>query len=73
MTPNDPAENFAGSYPAGSPLKKEKHAIMKKKRAAQLLLAACGLAFLVLGVAQGGYQTTMAKAVRICMECIGIG
>ena len=46
---------------------------MKKKRAAQLLLAACGLAFLVLGVALGGYQTTMAKAVRICMECIGIG
>ena len=46
---------------------------MKKKRAAQLLLAACGLASLVLGVAQGGYQTTMAKAVRICMECIGIG
>lgn len=59
--------------PGGLPLKKEKHAIMNKKRAAQLLLAVCGLAFLVLGVAQGGYQTTMAKAVRICMECIGIG
>mgnify|MGYP000255635957 CR=1 FL=1 len=46
---------------------------MKKKRAAQLLLGACGLAFLALGVAQGGYQTTMAKAIRICLECIGIG
>ena len=46
---------------------------MTKQRAAQLALAVCGLAFLILGAAQGGYQSTMAKAVRICMECIGIG
>ena len=46
---------------------------MTKQRAAQLALAVCGLAFLILGAAQGGYQTTLAKAVRICMECIGIG
>ncbi len=46
---------------------------MTKRHAAQLALAACGLAFLILGAAQGGYQTTMAKAIRICMECIGIG
>ena len=45
----------------------------RKKRAAQLLLALAGLSALALGIAQGGYQTTMAKAVRICMECIGIG
>lgn len=46
---------------------------MTKKQAAQLLLAVCGIAFMALGAVQGGYQTTMAKAVRICMECIGIG
>ena len=40
---------------------------MTRKKTAQLLLALAGL------TAQGGYQTTMAKAVRICMECIGIG
>ena len=51
---------------------KEEHE-MTKQRVTQLALAVCGLAFLILGAAQGGYQTTMAKAVRICMECIGIG
>ena len=45
----------------------------KKKKTAQLLLALAGLTALALGLAQGGYQTTMAKAARICMECIGIG
>lgn len=44
-----------------------------KKRIVQLLLAAAGLLCLGVGLAQGGYQTTLAKAVRICMECIGIG
>lgn len=46
---------------------------MIKKRIVQLLLAAAGLLCLGVGLAQGGYQTTLAKAVRICMECIGIG
>ncbi len=46
---------------------------MTRKKNAQLLLALAGLAALALGHAQGGYQTPMAKAVRICMECIGIG
>lgn len=46
---------------------------MRRKRTVQLLLGACGAALVVLGLAQGGYQTTLAKAVRICMECIGIG
>ena len=36
---------------------------------AVVLLLLC----LGVGLAQGGYQTTLAKAVRICMECIGIG
>ena len=45
---------------------------MTRKKTAQLL-ALAGLTALALGLAQGGYQTTMAKAVRICMECIGIG
>ena len=46
---------------------------MIKKRIVQLLLAATGLLCLGVGLAQGGYQTTLGKAVRICMECIGIG
>ena len=43
------------------------------KKLSSLLLALAGLTALAVGLAQGGYQTPMAKAVRICMECIGIG
>ena len=46
---------------------------MTKRQAVQWALGICGLALLILGAAQGGYQNTMAKAIRICMECIGIG
>ena len=46
---------------------------MTKRQAVRWALGICGLALLILGAAQGDYQTTMAKAIRICMECIGIG
>lgn len=38
-----------------------------------LILLALGLIFLWAGLAQGGYQDTFGKAVRVCLECIGIG
>ena len=41
--------------------------------AARLAVAGAGLVSLALGVAQGGYRDTLGKAVRICLECIGIG
>ena len=41
--------------------------------AARLLIAGAGVIALALGIAQGGYQDTLAKAVRICLECVGIG
>lgn len=44
-----------------------------KKTAARLALALLGLAALAAGLAQGGYQDTLGKAVRLCMECVGIG
>ena len=31
------------------------------------------VAFLSIGIVQGGFHDTMAKAIRICLECIGIG
>lgn len=44
----------------------------RRNRLALILLAA-GIIFLVLGISQGGYQDTFRKAVRVCLECIGIG
>lgn len=34
---------------------------------------AAALAFLGIGIALGEYRDVMQKAVRICLECIGIG
>ena len=36
-------------------------------------LAVLGLAVLLLGVWRGETAVVFAKAVRICLECIGIG
>lgn len=32
-----------------------------------------GIAMIILGVFRGEAETVFEKAVRICMECIGIG
>ena len=41
--------------------------------AARLFTIGAGAALLLLGILQGGYRDTLAKAVRICLECVGIG
>ncbi len=46
---------------------------MTKQNAARMLLVCAGVLALAAGVLQGGYQDTLAKAVRICLECVGIG
>ena len=43
------------------------------KRIVRVSLGVVGLAALILGLAQGGYTDTLQKAIRICLECIGIG
>lgn len=40
---------------------------------ARLMLGVLGIAALLGGLMQGGYRDTLAKAVRICLECVGIG
>ena len=47
---------------------------MKKRPwVAGLLLLAAGIAFLVIGLMRDEQGTVLKKAVRICLECIGIG
>ncbi|MCH5275919.1 MAG: hypothetical protein J1E65_08760 [Lachnospiraceae bacterium] len=46
---------------------------MIKKNVLWVLLAGIGALALIIGIWQGGYQDTLQKAVRICLECIGIG
>lgn len=46
---------------------------MEKKTLLRLLLALMAVACICLGLFQGGYGDTMEKAVRLCLECVGIG
>ena len=45
---------------------------MKKNLPAWLTLAAA-LALIVLGIVQKQPAQVLAKALRVCMECVGIG
>ncbi len=40
---------------------------------ARCVILAVGVAFIVLGVQNGGMADVLGKAVRICTECIGLG
>ena len=44
---------------------------MKRRGWITLLILAAGL--VVVGVLQGQPASVMAKAVRVCLECVGIG
>lgn len=46
---------------------------LTKQNKTALFLLALGVIFLVLGISQGGYRDAFQKAVRVCLECIGIG
>lgn len=45
---------------------------MKQKIPALVLMAAA-LVLILLGISQGQPQQVLAKAIRVCMECVGIG
>lgn len=45
----------------------------KRKRAFRIGITVVAFVFLALGVATDGFSDVRAKAIMICMECIGIG
>ena len=58
------------------------HALKKKgvlrlfrrnKTVLQLVLLTIGVAMLSFGVLRGEADTVLAKAIRLCLECVGIG
>lgn len=44
-----------------------------KKRITGFVLALVGAAMMIFGVADNEHREVFEKAVRICLECIGIG
>lgn len=46
---------------------------MTRKQALWAALFCAALALVVLGIANGGARDVLAKAAKICSECIGLG
>ena len=46
---------------------------MKKLTVLRLLLFFAAAALIILGTGNGGAADVLAKAVRVCAECIGLG
>lgn len=44
-----------------------------KSRAISIILASVGVVMFVYGLTSGEAEIVLAKAIRICLECIGIG
>ena len=44
-----------------------------KKTAAQITLLLAGAAMLCYGVWLGEAATVLSKAIKLCLECVGIG
>ena len=43
------------------------------KSAVQITLLVCGIAMLCFGAWRGEAETVLGKAIRLCLECVGIG
>ena len=44
-----------------------------KRQSLWLPLSLAGVAMIILGAARGEVRIVLSKAIRICLECIGIG
>lgn len=44
-----------------------------KKIAAQVVLLVLGLAMVCYGAYRGEVATVLGKAIKLCLECVGIG
>lgn len=47
--------------------------IRSKKAVLQAALLVCGVAMLCYGSLRGEADTVLSKAIRLCLECVGIG
>lgn len=47
--------------------------VSRRKAGAQVILLATGGLFIALGILRGEMAEVLAKAIKICLECVGIG
>ena len=46
---------------------------MKYEKVSQIFLLVAGLAFVLVGILRGEAAVVLSKALKLCMECVGIG
>ena len=51
----------------------ERGILMKSEKVTQILLLAAGLVFFLVGIFRGEAAVVLSKAIKLCMECVGIG
>ena len=47
--------------------------VRAKKAVVQVLLIAAGIAMVCFGALRGEAGAVLSKAIRLCLECVGIG
>lgn len=45
----------------------------RRRNAARLLLIAAGIGMMYFGAMRGEANMVLGKAIRLCLECVGIG
>lgn len=51
----------------------DKEVPMRKRNIIRICLCVAGIALITAGLMQGDFTSTWNKAIRVCLECIGIG
>ena len=46
---------------------------MKYRKICQIVLLIAGITMMVYGVIRGEAVTVLGKAIKLCLECVGIG
>lgn len=46
---------------------------MQKKRSVQILTLAIAVGFICYGIYRGEVHSVFSKAIKLCLECVGIG